>query len=227
MKTILLVDDVRLFLEMQKEFLRSSQVEVVTAANGIDALRAVSRKRPDLIFMDLEMPEMNGADCCRTLKSDPVSAPIPVVMITAKGDEASQSCCRAAGCDDFLTKPLERERFLSTAGRFIRGIELRTERKTVRLPCRVQALAADGRGTIEDLSVGGALVSGEVTVAVGRIIKLAFALPDGTELECQGKIVWSSGAPVGGRYLFGVSFMLPAEEVKQALARYLKGLPAA
>jgi CheY-like chemotaxis protein len=216
-RTILLVDDVRLFLEIQKEFLRNSSVNVITAKNGVDALHAVERQRPDLIFMDLEMPEMNGADCCRALKSNPASAGIPVVMITSRGDQASQGYCRSAGCDEFLTKPLSRNTFLETAGRFVKDIERREERKRVNLPGVIHARGTNLHCTVLNLSVGGAMLAADFQAELGRVLQISITLPDGSELQCRGKAVWS-GAPRAG---FGVSFILPSESTRGALAAFL------
>ena len=69
-KTILLVDDNDMFLEIEKEFLQYTNTEVITACDGIEALNIVKAMRPDLIFMDLEMPKMDGASCCRAIKDD-------------------------------------------------------------------------------------------------------------------------------------------------------------
>jgi CheY-like chemotaxis protein len=174
--------------------------------------------------MDLEMPEMDGAACCRTIKANPAWAAIPVVMITARGDEASQRHCRSAGCDEFLTKPLERSSFLATAGRFVREIELREERKPVHLPGTINFQGTAYPCTIRDLSLGGALIAAQFQTAVARVVKVCCTLPDGSPLECQGKIVWSRGPGAEGRFEFGVSFLLPPRSMKEALALYLKGL---
>src|SRR5512144_2241892 len=78
---ILLVDDSRLFIEMEKEFLQPCAVMIYTARDGREALELVRMVRPDLIYMDLHMPEMDGAECCAALKADPDMKCIPVVMV--------------------------------------------------------------------------------------------------------------------------------------------------
>ena len=85
--TILFVDDNSLFIEIEKEFLQYTGVDVLTARDGLEALDVVKTKRPDLIFMDLQMPKMDGAECCRAIKSDNSLSTIPVVMVSAKGNE--------------------------------------------------------------------------------------------------------------------------------------------
>ena len=223
-RTILLVDDVRLFLEIQKEFLQNSSVNVITADNGADALRAIGNKRPDLIFMDLEMPEMNGADCCRAIKSNPASAAIPVVMITGRDDEESQVNCRAAGCNDFLTKPLNRNLFLETAVRFVHNIDRREKRKQIEVAGAFRSRGASFPCTLRDLSVGGAFIATQEDFngELGRIIQISFALPDGSPVECRGTIVWHKGPAAGSHPGFGINFVLLPLQTKDALMKYLK-----
>jgi CheY-like chemotaxis protein len=223
-RTILLVDDVRLFLEIQKEFLQNSSVHVMTARNGVDALDASNNKRPDLIFMDLEMPEMNGIDCCRAIKSDPRSAGIPVVMITGRGDEASLVDCRAAGCNDLLTKPLNRNLFLETAVRFVRSVDRREKRSRLEAAGELRFRGRNFPCTLRDLSVGGAFITpGEdFQGEVGRVIQIAFTLPNGSPVECQGTVVWQEKPAAGLPRGFGVSFVLLPQGTKDALTSYLK-----
>lgn len=220
--TILLVDDVRLFLEMQKEFLQYADVNVITAQNGLEALTVIRNQRPDLVFMDLEMPEMDGAACCRAIKSNPALAAIPVVMITAKGDETSQQVCRLAGCDEFLTKPLNRSIFLEAAGRFVVDLDRREKRKPVILSATIRSRGTSIASTLHNLSAGGAFVAAECDAEVGRIIEVSFALPDGSSQECRAKVVWSQQAGRKTPRGFGIAFVLLPEEARKALERYLK-----
>jgi len=221
--TILIVDDVRLFLEIQKEFLQYASVNVVTAQNGVEALDAINSKRPNLIFMDLEMPEMDGAVCCRTIKTNPRFADIPVVMITAKGDEASRLMCRAAGCDDFLTKPLNRSLFLETAGRFVADIDRREKRTPIALPGILRSRGTAFPCQLHNLSLGGAFVAaGSFEVETDRTLDISFTLPDGTEHDCRAKVVWFKEGRPGTPPGFGVNFILLPAAIRDALGRFLK-----
>ena len=116
---ILLVDDVRLFLELEKSFLNLAQTEILTAANGEEALAIVRRERPDLVFLDLYMPVLDGAACCAAIKGDLELSATPIVMVTTGGKPEEVEQCRAAGCDGLLTKPIDRTAFLDTVSRFI------------------------------------------------------------------------------------------------------------
>src|SRR5512133_2862778 len=93
---ILLVDDNRLFLEMEKEFLQPCAVKIYTARTGREALEVVRLVLPDLVFMDLHMPEMDGASCCTAIKAEPDLRSVPVVMIvTAENEDDLERCRRA------------------------------------------------------------------------------------------------------------------------------------
>lgn len=81
-RSILLVDDVQMFIEIQREYLQDSRVDILTARNGLEASRVMKSKRPDLIFMDFHMPMMDGAACCRAIKSDPGLREIPIKKIS-------------------------------------------------------------------------------------------------------------------------------------------------
>src|SRR5512146_2027805 len=94
---ILLVDDNRLFLEMEKEFLQPCAVMIYTARDGREALELVRMVRRDLIFMDLQMPETDGAECCAILKGDPDMKGIPVVMVVTTERDDDMLRCRRAG----------------------------------------------------------------------------------------------------------------------------------
>ncbi|HKK01215.1 MAG TPA: response regulator, partial [Desulfuromonadales bacterium] len=99
-RKILLVDDVELFLELEKTFFNRAGFQLLVARTGQEAYDLAVSERPDLIFMDLFMPQMNGDEACRLLKADPALAAIPVVMVTQGGHEEELRRCRQAGCND-------------------------------------------------------------------------------------------------------------------------------
>jgi len=210
-----------MFLEIQKEFLLNSSLNIITAKNGVEALHSIDRTRPDLICMDLEMPEMDGVDCCRTLKSRPESAGIPVVMITAKGDEDSLRRCRSAGCDDFLTKPLDRNLFLKTAARFVPDIDRREKRRSINLPGFFRWRGTTLPCLLCDLSIGGAFVATDSEGDADRMVMISFTLPDGASIACQGKIIWQKRSHAGAPLGFGINFVLLPRSTKDALNSFL------
>ena len=99
------VDDEEDILELMRYNLTREGFLVSTAANGEDALKAVSQKNPDLILLDLMLPGMDGLEICRLLKKDRKTAEIPIVMLTAKGEESDIIAGLELGADDYVTKP--------------------------------------------------------------------------------------------------------------------------
>lgn len=104
---VLVVDDLaanRAVLEAQ---LLPHGYDVRQAANGVEALDVIDAGEPDLILLDINMPKMDGLELCRRLKADPRRRLIPIVLLTAQVDRATRLAGRAAGADDFLTKPFD------------------------------------------------------------------------------------------------------------------------
>ena len=106
---ILVVDDNDQNRELLEAHVQDlSGVTVISAVDGTDALEAVAREHPDLILLDIMMPKMSGFEVCRRLKSDPSTKDIPVVMVTALNEIADHEKGIECGCDDFLSKPVNR-----------------------------------------------------------------------------------------------------------------------
>lgn len=103
---ILVVDDILPNVKLLEIKLTREYFDVVTAFNGREALERASEQAPDLILLDVMMPEMDGFEVCRRLKADPVTQHIPVVMVTALSDNADRVRGLEVGADDFLTKPV-------------------------------------------------------------------------------------------------------------------------
>ena len=104
-KTILLVEDERDLLELLKYNFDREGYHVVTAETGEDGLKLVRKQPPDLILLDLMLPSMDGLEVCRSLKGRPETATIPIIMLTAKGEEADVVQGLEMGADDYITKP--------------------------------------------------------------------------------------------------------------------------
>jgi two-component system, OmpR family, alkaline phosphatase synthesis response regulator PhoP len=104
-ETVLVVDDERDILELVKYNLDKEGYQVVTVATGEDALLATRSKMPDIILLDLMLPGVDGLEVCRRLKGDAKTSSIPIVMLTAKGDEADVVTGLELGAADYVTKP--------------------------------------------------------------------------------------------------------------------------
>ena len=102
---ILVVDDDPTVAEVVARYLLRAGYSVERAADGRTALERVARTRPDLLVLDLMLPEIDGLEVCRRLRADPAGRGVPVVMLTAKGDEHDRILGLELGADDYVTKP--------------------------------------------------------------------------------------------------------------------------
>ncbi len=114
-KKILIVDDephLRLLLEQTLEELEDEGVELLTADNGEEALEAIRTERPDLVFLDVMMPKMNGFDVCDSVKNELQISEIYIIMLTAKGQEFDKQKGLKVGVDMYMTKPFDPDEVL-------------------------------------------------------------------------------------------------------------------
>lgn len=112
---ILIVDDEEKNVKLLSMILGNCGYDIATAKNGVEALEKTSEYSPDMIFLDVMMPEMDGFEACRMLKDNPVTSQIPVVLVTALGDQASRNRGLAVGANDFLSKPVDRTEIMIKA----------------------------------------------------------------------------------------------------------------
>ena len=105
MTSVLLVDDERDLLSLVDFNLRAAGFETMLAATGEQALAALRRRVPDLVVLDVMLPDVSGTEICRMIKTDPRTRHVPVVMLTAKGDEVDRVVGFELGADDYVTKP--------------------------------------------------------------------------------------------------------------------------
>jgi two-component system, cell cycle response regulator len=104
---VLVVDDILSNVKLLEAKLSAEYFDVVTAFNGLECLAKVAESAPDIVLLDVMMPGMDGFEVCRRIKSDPKTAHVPVVMVTALDQPADRVAGLEAGADDFLTKPVD------------------------------------------------------------------------------------------------------------------------
>ena len=105
MPKILIVEDEPDIVELLAYNLHQAGFETITAFNGEDALRHANTRPPDLILLDVLLPGVDGLEVCRMLKTNPATADIPVIMLTAKGEKTDRIVGLELGADDYVTKP--------------------------------------------------------------------------------------------------------------------------
>jgi len=120
-QSILIVEDDQDSREIYREILLHSGFEVETAASGTEALRLVGEKHPDVILMDISIPEMDGWAVTSELRDDPRTTDIPVIIVTAYAFRADRIRAEGLGCASFLTKPCEPSRILAEIQRVLGG----------------------------------------------------------------------------------------------------------
>ncbi len=104
-ETILIIEDEKNIVELLKYNLEESGFRILKALRGDEGLQIAQKQKPDLILLDLMLPGLDGIEICKILKNNSASANIPIIMLTAKGEEADKVIGLELGADDYMTKP--------------------------------------------------------------------------------------------------------------------------
>jgi two-component system, cell cycle response regulator DivK len=119
-KRILIVEDEEDNRRIVRDLLQASNYQLTEVENGEDAIAAVTRERPDLILMDIQLPVMDGYEATRRMKADPSLSSIPIVAVTSSyALDGAQEKARAAGFDDFIPKPYSPRQLLAKIRQFL------------------------------------------------------------------------------------------------------------
>jgi DNA-binding response OmpR family regulator len=124
-KKILIVDDeahIRMLIEQTLEELEDEGVEFLSAENGEQALELIVAEKPQLVFLDVMMPKLNGMEVCRRVKKELLLEKVFIVLLTAKGQELDRMKGQEVGADVYMTKPFDPEMILAKA-REVLGME--------------------------------------------------------------------------------------------------------
>lgn len=133
---ILIVDDVATNRIVLKVKLSGARYDTVQAATGAEALRLIAAETPDLVLLDVQLPDMNGIDICRKIKTDPLTRNVPVIVITAFPDAETRIAALRAGADDFLVKPFDELVLLARLRSLLRARETDEELNHRETTCR-------------------------------------------------------------------------------------------
>ena len=122
-KKILIVEDERDILHLVKLYLEKEGFRVSTAVTGPDGLKAARTDRPDLLVLDLMLPDMDGLEVCKRLRTEPQTATLPIIMLTAKAEESDTIIGLELGADDYVTKPFSPKALVARVKALLRRIE--------------------------------------------------------------------------------------------------------
>lgn len=148
-KTVLIVDDEAPIREMLSVALHMAGYQCLEAANAQTAHALIVDHQPDIVLLDWMMPEVSGIELARRLKRDPITADIPIIMLTARGEEDNKIQGLEAGADDYITKPFSPRELLARLKAVLRrtataGIDEAIEVQGLRLDPASQRVSSDG-----------------------------------------------------------------------------------
>jgi DNA-binding response OmpR family regulator len=184
---VLVVDDVTRNLQVIGTMLRNEGYEVMPATSGAEALEGVRVQAPDLILLDLMMPEMDGLEVCRRLKADATVRQIPVIFLTASNEMEHLIKGFEAGAVDYITKPFQLVELRARIGATIRTKRLQDELTQANRELEAMHLAADqsARAKTEAL----AKLNQEIQRQMSRVLRTTNAmLPTNLTAEQRGEI---------------------------------------
>ena len=118
-KIVMIVEDNELNMKLFHDLLEAQGYRTVTTRNGIEALELARQHHPDLILMDIQLPEVSGLEVTKWLKEDPALKSIPVVAVTAFAMKGDEERIREGGCEAYLSKPISVGKFLETVRQFL------------------------------------------------------------------------------------------------------------
>ncbi len=107
-RKILLVDDSETVLLIEQMILKKEPYQLITAKNGMEGVERALQTRPDLILMDVVMPEMNGFEAVKRLRQEEATRTVPIVMVTTQAEAESMEAGYQSGCNDYVIKPIDR-----------------------------------------------------------------------------------------------------------------------
>lgn len=117
-KTILIVEDNELNMKLFHDLLVAHGYETIQTRDGLEALKLARKHRPDLILMDIQLPEVSGLEITKWMKEDEDLAAIPIVAVTAFAMKGDESRIREGGCEAYIAKPISIGKFIDTVRKF-------------------------------------------------------------------------------------------------------------
>lgn len=220
MPKILLVDDVDLFLELERSYLEGCDYDLITASSGEETLQRLDKIAPDVLLLDYYMPGINGDEVCRLIRKNTTWEKLPILMVTAAGKPEEVQNCLDAGCDDYITKPVNKQELREKVERLLGTVQRRSsERVAVKLPIQLQEGGRLHVVTAEDISTSGVCLKAPLALEENTTVEMKLEGVDGKTLSLYGRIKRSGRQTEDG---CGVYFIYPDQESKKLLDRLIR-----
>jgi CheY-like chemotaxis protein len=215
---LLVVEDNIASLELMTEVFTSLKAEVRPLSDSEKAVGIVNQERFDGIFLDLEMPNLNGFDLARLIRKSSWNKSTPIVIVTGRDERQTMQDSFAIGATFFLQKPVDRQK-LSALFRTVTGGMLENRRKYTRVPLQTDVTCVVGSRTAQgatwNLSQGGMQVEVSDLHSKDKV-RLSFRLPvSGVSIDATGTVVWA------GENRQGIQFTVVSDAVQQSIRDYI------
>jgi CheY-like chemotaxis protein len=230
-KTILLVDDSETFLMYTSKLLRRMGYEnIASVMNGADALKLLLTLMPDIILLDIAMPQMDGITTLRHIKKDKRISNIPVIMITGSPDSEAYEECEKLGCAGYLTKPIKVSELHDTINKYI-SYPGGKKRKHLRSLIYDKATVSH-KGKTEELNIlclseGGVYVGKTTPYSVGSEVEVSLMIRDEKNISLKGTVIYVKELNKAPHDLFpgmAIKFTDVTSDVFKSLRTYVEEL---
>lgn len=214
---LLVVEDDLAGLELMTEVFTSLKAEVRPISDSEGAVEVINQEKFDGIFLDLEMPRLNGFDLARLIRQSSWNKSTPIIIVTGRDERQTMQDAFAIGATFFLQKPVDRQK-LSILFRTVSGGMLENRRKHMRVPMQAEVTCTVGsrtlRGVCWNLSRGG------IQVEVSGLhpkdsLRVSFQLPTAVEIDVRGFVVW------GNERRQGIQFTSVGAQTEESIRRFL------
>jgi CheY-like chemotaxis protein len=215
---LLVVEDDAASLELMTEVFTSLKAEVHPVNDSEKAAGMANQEKFDGIFLDLEMPKLNGFDLARMIRKSSWNKSTPIIIVTGRDERQAMQEAFALGATFFLQKPVDRQK-LTMLFRTVSGGMLENRRKYIRVPVQTEVICTVGSRTIRgiswNLSQGGMQVEAS-DLHVKDTVRLSFRLPvSGTSIDVMGTVAWA------GENRQGVQFTTLSPPTQQSIREYI------
>ena len=130
-KKILIIEDEKDIAELIRHYLEKDKFETLLALDGEKGLELIRRQNPDVVILDLMLPKIDGIEVCKRIRSDSKVSGVPIIMLTAKGDESDRIIGLELGADDYVTKPFSPKELVARIKALLRRVERTGEKQKV------------------------------------------------------------------------------------------------